>query len=64
MDLEQPWQLILMKFWAKRLYVQSNNFNLDSSTSGYVGVKNGAPFKFIEVFTNSTWKFNNLSNDG
>jgi hypothetical protein len=47
MDLEQPWQLILMKFWAKRLYVQAIKFNLDPTKGGYIGVKNADPFKFI-----------------
>ena len=64
MDLEQPWQLILLKFWAKRNYVLAKDYNYDFGTrAGYVGVKNSAPFDFVNCFTNSNWKFVNLNSD-
>lgn len=64
MDLEQPWQLILLKFWAKRNYVLARDYNYDQSTKGgYIGVKNSAPFEFVNCFSNSNWKFTNLAYD-
>ena len=64
MDLEQPWQLILLKFWAKRNYVLCKDYNYDPSVKGgYIGVKNSAPFEFINCFSNSNWKFINLALD-
>ena len=64
MDLEQPWQLILLKFWAKRNYVLCKDFGYDKATrGGYVGVKNSAPFDFVYSFTSSNWKFVNLNID-
>jgi hypothetical protein len=64
MDLEQPWQLILLKFWAKRNYVLSRDYKYDlSSKGGYAGVKNSAPFEFVNCFSNSNWKFINLAID-
>lgn len=47
MDLDQGWQLILLKFWAKR-------------NGGYSKVRNLPPFSFIESFTNSNWKYFNI----
>jgi hypothetical protein len=47
MDLDQAWQIILLKFWAKR-------------NGGYARVRNTHPFSFIESFTNSNWKYFNL----
>ena len=64
MDLEQPWQLILLKFWAKRNYVAAKDYKYDmASKGGYVGVRNSAPFEFVNSFSNSNWKFVNLSID-
>lgn len=64
MDLEQPWQLIILKFWAKRNYVLAKDYKYDISTKGgYAGVKNSASFEFINCFTNSNWKFVNLGID-
>ncbi len=63
MDLEQPWQLILLKLWAKRNFVQAKEYNLGDAKSGYLGVKNSAPFEFVNCFSNSNWKFVNLSLD-
>ena len=51
MDLNHPWQLILLKVWAK-------------ISKGYYNVKNGKPFEFIEAFTNSNWKYFNLAREG
>jgi hypothetical protein len=47
MDLEHAWQIILLKFWAKK-------------NRGYYNVKLIPPFRFIEFFTNSNWKYFNL----
>jgi len=50
MSTKHPWQLILLKFWAKKL-------------GGYSEVKRRRPFEFIESFTNSNWKYFNLSKE-
>ena len=63
MDLEQPWQLILLKFYAKRLFVIAKEFNLSSFRGGYHGVKDSSTFEFVNCFTNSNWKFINLHQD-
>jgi hypothetical protein len=64
MDLEQPWQLIILKFWAKRNYVLARDYKYDMATrGGYAGVKNSNPFEFINTFTSSNWKFVNLGID-
>lgn len=64
MDLEQPWQLILLKFWAKRNFVRAKRFfGDDPARSGYLGVKNSDPFAFVEAFTTPNWKYTNLSLD-
>ena len=47
MDMEHAWQIILLKFWAKK-------------NRGYRNVKSIPPFRFIEFFTNSNWKYFNL----
>lgn len=47
MDFDQGWQIILLKFWAKR-------------NGGYRNVRNLPPFSFIESFTNSNWKYFNI----
>ena len=65
MDLEQPWQLIILKFWAKRNYVLAKDYKYDMATyGGYAGVKKSAPMEFINTFTNGNWKFVNLNVDG
>ena len=46
-DVEHAWQVILLKFWAKK-------------NGGYQKVKEMPPFQFIEFFTNSNWKYFNL----
>ena len=51
MDIKHPWQIILLKHWAK-------------VSGGYDKVKNGKPFEFIESYTNSNWKYFNLSIEG
>lgn len=48
LDIRQPWLLILVKVWAKR-------------NGGYNRLKNGKCFEFISAFTNSNWKYYNLS---
>jgi len=64
MDLEQPWQLILLKFWAKRNFVLARDNNYDLTIyGGYAGVLNSAPFDFVNCFSNSNWKFINLTYD-
>ncbi len=64
MDLEQPWQLILLKFWAKRLRVKAQeNGENPNIYGGYSGVKNSHSFEFINTFSNANWKFYNLSVD-
>lgn len=64
MDLEQPWQLILLKFWAKRNYVIAKDNNYDQSIyGGYAGVLNSATFEFVNCFSNSNWKFINFAYD-
>jgi hypothetical protein len=56
--------LILLKFWAKRNYVLARDYGYDMATKGgYVGVKNSAPFDFVNYFTSSNWKFVNLGID-
>jgi hypothetical protein len=47
MDLDQAWQIILLKFWAKR-------------SGGYHNVKSAPAFNFLECFSNSNWKYYNL----
>jgi hypothetical protein len=47
MDLDQAWQIILLKFWAKR-------------SGGYHNVKNAPAYNFLECFSNSNWKYFNL----
>jgi hypothetical protein len=65
MDLEQPWQLIILKFWAKRNYVLAKDYKYDmASCGGYAGVRRSAPMEFINTFTNGNWKFVNLNVDG
>lgn len=65
MDLEQPWQIILLKFWAKRNFVLCKDYGYDIATKGgYMGVKNSAAFEFVNYFSNSNWKFINLKIDG
>ena len=51
MDIKHPWQIILLKHWAK-------------ISGGYDKVKNGKPFEFIEAYTNSNWKYENLTIEG
>lgn len=48
MELDNAWQIILLKFWAKR-------------NGGYRKVKEIPPFHFLEFFSNSNWKYYNLS---
>jgi hypothetical protein len=43
-----PWELILLKAWAKKL-------------QGYHRIKESRPFEFIESFSNPTWKYFNLT---
>jgi len=53
-----------LKFWAKRNYVLSKDYGYDQTTrGGYAGVKNAAPFDFINCFSNANWKFVNLNLD-
>lgn len=47
MNFDHSWQIILLKFWAKK-------------NQSYTKVKNMPPFEFIEFFTNSNWKYFNL----
>jgi hypothetical protein len=64
MDLEQPWQLIILKFWAKRNYVYAKDYFEDQKIrGGYAGVKNSDPFDFVHYFSNDTWKYTNLAVD-
>ena len=51
MDIEHAWQIILLKFWAKK-------------NRGYNKVKEIPPFQFIQFFTNSNWKYYNLQREG
>lgn len=51
MDMDQAWQIILLKFWAKK-------------NQSYLKIKEIPPFQFIEFFTNSNWKYFNLNNEG
>jgi hypothetical protein len=51
MCLERPWELIILKVWAKRL-------------GGYKNLFNAKPFEFTESFSNSNWKYYNLSKEG
>jgi len=51
MPIDNPWQLILLKFWAKRNY-------------GYRNIQQLPPFRFIEFFSNSNWKYYNLGVEG
>ncbi len=48
LSFERPWEIILVKAWAKKL-------------SGYHKVLSSKPFEFIEAFSNSTWKYFNLT---
>lgn len=34
-----------------------------STRGGYVGVKNAAPFEFVNTFSNANWKFINFASD-
>jgi len=64
MDLEQPWQLILAKFLAKRYYCLAKEYKYDMATrGGYTGINTAAPFEFVGFFTNNIWKFFNLNVD-
>lgn len=49
--MDNAWQIILLKFWAKR-------------NGGYNNVKSIPPFYFLEFFSNSNWKYYNLQIDG
>lgn len=51
LDLDQAWQIILLKFWAKR-------------NQGYQNIPNIPPFAFLEHFSNSNWKCFNLQREG
>lgn len=51
MDIEHAWQIILLKFWAKK-------------NRSYYKIKQIPPFQFIEFFTNSNWKYFNLNKEG
>jgi hypothetical protein len=52
-----------MKFWAKRLFVIARDNKLSTFRGGYRGVKDAATFEFVNTFSNSNWKFYNLSKD-
>lgn len=49
--MDNCWQIILLKFWAKR-------------NGGYNRIMSIPPFYFLEFFSNSNWKYYNLSHDG
>lgn len=51
LSYDRPWEIILIKAWAKKL-------------QGYSNIKNSQPFVFVESFSNSNWKFYNLSREG
>jgi hypothetical protein len=51
MDIGNAWQIILLKFWAKK-------------NRSYSLIKKIPPFRFIEFFTNSNWKYFNLQKEG
>lgn len=48
LSYDNPWELILMKAWAKKLH-------------GYHRIGQTKPFEFIENFSNPTWKYFNLT---
>jgi hypothetical protein len=48
LTFENPWELILIKAWAK-------------VRGGYHVIRQARPFEFIETFSQSTWKYFNLS---
>lgn len=48
MSYKNPWELILLKAWAKKL-------------QGYHHIRSSKPFEFIENFSNPTWKYFNLT---
>ena len=48
MDFLNPWEIILMKAWAKR-------------RGGYDKVERAKPAEFMQTFSNSCWKYFNLT---
>ena len=50
MDLQSPWEIILMKAWAK-------------NCGGYEKVERRQPSEFLQAFHNSCWKYFNLTRD-
>lgn len=48
MSYNNPWELILIKVWAKKL-------------KGYNLIPQARPFEFIEAFSNPTWKYFNIN---
>ena len=48
MDIKKPWLLILAKVWAKK-------------NKGYKRLMRAVNFRFIGTFTNSNWRYFNLS---
>ena len=47
MNYNNPWELILIKAWAKKL-------------KGYNYIPLTKPFQFVESFNNPTWKYFNI----
>ena len=50
MELKYPWQLIIVKVWAKRC-------------KGYDNILSTDPMDFLSSFTNSNWKYFNLARE-
>ena len=50
MELKYPWQMIIVKVWAKRC-------------NGYDNILSTNPMDFLSSFTNSNWKYFNLARE-